>query len=149
MSGIELRELIGDRRREVSVIMLSAYLKDAVVEGALWGAKAFVCKDVDGAQLKQAIRRVARGETVLDPKVAGQIRDWAAHPRLRPPTRVLSAQETRVIRLVARGWSNQRIAGDMGIAVNTVKNYLGRALAKLDCRSWVEGGVAASRRGLL
>lgn len=53
------------------------------------------------------------------------------------------------MRLVARGWSNQQIAEEMGLATNTVKSYLGRALAKLECRSRVEGAVAASRRGLL
>lgn len=149
MSGVEVCEKITDRHADTSVIMLSTFLDDEIIQGSIQaGAKAYVYKDVEAHDLKQTIRMVAQGQAVLDPKVAGRVMRWASRRRLGDDL-VLSPRETELLRLVAGGASNQEIAEIMKVSQNTVKTYLRRALEKLGCRSRMEAATAATRRGLI
>jgi DNA-binding NarL/FixJ family response regulator len=150
MSGVEVCERVTADHPETSVIMLSTYLNDEVIQRSIQaGAKAYVYKDVEGRDLKRMIRTVAKGQAVLDPKVAGRVMHWASNRRSRPAEQGLSARETEILRLVARGATNVQISEAMGITLNTVKTYLRRAMEKLGCHSRAEAVAAASRRGLL
>lgn len=153
MTGTTLCEAIVKRHPAVSVIILTTYLDDHVLRQSVRaGAKAFVYKDVEAKDLKRAIRAVASGEHVLDPKVAGRVMKWANKSvarRLIGASRPLSIRELEVLRLVAKGATNPKIADEMGISVNTVKTYLDRVLSKLECNSRVEAAALASRWGLL
>lgn len=153
MTGVELCEHIGKNHPAVAVIMLTSFLDDQVIHSSLKaGAKAYVYKDVEAKDLKRAIRTVAQGGLVLDPKVAGRVLRWA---RRRGPSRLndrdhpLSIRETDVLRMVARGATNIEIAQSMGVSVNTVKTYLQRALGKLGCHNRAEAAKLASKWGLL
>jgi DNA-binding NarL/FixJ family response regulator len=150
MSGVELCEKIGQRFPKIPVIILTTFLEDTVVFQALEaGAKAFVYKDVEARDLKRAIRAVAKGQAMLDPKVAGRVMDWARKHRFSASDQPLSIRETEVLRLVATGSSNPEIADTLGLAPNTIKTYLQRAVSKLKCRNRSEAAAMASERGLL
>lgn len=153
MTGTTLCEAIVKRHPEVSVIILTTYLDDHVVRQSIRaGAKAFVYKDVEAKDLMRAIRAVASGESVLDPKVAGRVMKWANKSdkrRVIGATPPLSVRELEALRLAAKGATNPKIAQHMGVTANTVKTYLDRALAKLGCHSRAEAAALASKWGLL
>ena len=150
MTGVEVCAVVTLRFPEVAVVLLTTFLSDNVVLGALEaGARAYVCKDVDATDLKKAIRAVARGDAVLDPKVAGRVARWANRRRVASHEDALSAREIDVLRLVSRGHSNRDIAAALFVSENTVKTYLKRVLTKLDCHSRSEASAIAAQRGLL
>jgi two-component system response regulator DevR len=150
MSGVELCEQIVSRFPETAVVVLTSYLNDDVILRSVEaGAQAFVYKDVDAGELKKAIRAVTRGETVLDPKVAGRVMKWANRSKRGRRDGGLSLQETEVLRHVTLGATNKDIAERMNVSENTIKTYLRRVMEKLDCHSRSEAAAIAAKRGLL
>lgn len=150
MSGVELCEEILRRHPGKPVLILTTFLEDEVIQKSLEaGAKGYVYKDVEAKELKRAIRAVANGEAVLDPKVAGRVMGWVGKHRVIHGGQALSIRETEVLRLVARGASNEDAAEMLGLSLNTIKTYLQRALTKLGCHSRSEAAAIASKRGLL
>lgn len=144
MSGVEVCAQITTRWPDIHVVMLTTFLDDAVIRDSLdAGAKAYVYKDVEGRDLKRAIRKVASGEAVLDARVAGRIMRWT---RTSSP---LSNREVATLRLVARGLMNREIAEALDVSINTVKTYLSRAIHKMGCRSRTQAAAMAAKRGLL
>lgn len=149
MSGIEVCERVVRTMPKTAVIVLTTYLNDEVIlKSVEAGAQAYVYKDVDATELKRAIRAVTKGETVLDPKVAGRVVNWA-NKRRSKASDALSVQETEVLRLVTRGMTNCTIADALNVSENTVKTYLRRIMDKLDCHSRSEAAAIAARKGLL
>ncbi|MET8850316.1 response regulator transcription factor [Amycolatopsis sp. NPDC004625] len=108
-------------------------------------AHGCLLKDAAGAQLVTELRRVLRGERVVDPRIlpdAGQRSDALARSGL-------TRREYEVLRLAAQGQTNPEIAESTGLARNTVKTYLQSALHKLGARNRVEAIGKASEAGLL
>ena len=150
MSGVELCSRIVGLHPEVAVILLTTFLDDDIILQSLEaGARAYVYKDIEAHDLKRAIRAVARGEAVLDPKVAGRVATWARRRRVEGNGAALSTREVEVLRLVARGASNREMAEQLHLSENTIKTYLSRVLTKLDCHSRSQAAAVAIRRGLL
>jgi DNA-binding NarL/FixJ family response regulator len=150
MNGVELCEQIVARFPETAVVLLTTYLNDDVILRSVEaGAQAFVYKDVDATGLKKAIRAVTRGETILDPKVAGRVMLWANRRKHGRREGGLSLQETEVLRHVTAGATNKQIADEMNVSENTIKTYLRRVMEKLDCHSRSEAAAIAAKRGLL
>lgn len=148
MSGAEVCWHLTRRFPQVNVVMLTTFLDDAVIRQSLEaGAKAYVYKDVEGAELKRAIRNVARGEAVLHPKVTERVMHWAQVKSTREAP--LSPRETDVLRLVAKGGTNREIAAELNVSINTVKTCLSRALRKLGCSRRSQAASVAAKRGLL
>jgi DNA-binding NarL/FixJ family response regulator len=146
ISGVEVCESVTRMHPGVAVVMLTTFLSDEVVRGALdAGARAYVCKDVVGADLKRAIRSVAAGNVVLDPQIAARVARWAT----RGGAPALTGRECEVLRLVAHGARNHEIAQALSLSENTVRTYLRRMMAKLECHSRSELATVATRRGLL
>lgn len=150
LSGVEVCERVTAEHAGVSVIVLTTYLDDEVVLRSIQaGARAYVYKDVEAAELKRAVRAVAAGKAVLDPDVTARVIDWARQRRFSPEDEVLSRREIDVLRLVARGASNKAIGRELGVADSTVKTYLSRVMEKLRCSTRSEAATVASNRGLL
>ena len=150
ISGVEVCERVTADHNGVSVILLTTYLDDEVVLRSIQaGARAYVYKDVEAAELKRAVRAVAAGKAVLDPDVTGRVIEWARQRRFAPSEEVLTSREIEVLRLVSRGASNKTIAIDLGISNSTVKTYVARAMGKLRCSTRSEAATVASNRGLL
>ncbi|NHA70287.1 response regulator [Phycicoccus flavus] len=128
------------------VLVLTTYDTDAdIVRAVEAGARGYLLKDTPTAVLTDAIRRAARGETVLAPPVAARLAD-----RLRAPVGPeLTGREVEVLRLVARGLSNAQVGRELFIGEATVKTHLLRAFAKLGVSDRTAAVTAAHRRGLL
>jgi len=142
--------LLTGRRPYLPVLVISAVLSDEAVRSAIGsGARGYLYKDVDPDGLRTAIRRLAAGESVLDPRVTGRVILWASRQPPDSSDDTLSAREAEVVRRVARGDSNKEIAARLGISQNTVKTYLRRAYKKLDTRTRSAAVALATQRGML
>ncbi|MEV4617325.1 response regulator transcription factor [Asanoa sp. NPDC049573] len=137
------------------VLVLTTFdLDDYVYDALRAGASGFLLKDAPAADLVNAVRVVAGGEALLAPSVTRRlIAEFTARPgRARPRPTALSAltpRETEVLRLIARGRSNQEIAADLVVAEQTVKTHVGRILAKLALRDRAQAVVLAYETGLV
>jgi two-component system, NarL family, response regulator DevR len=128
----------------VEVAVLSAYLDPQLVAAAAdAGASAYLLKDAEELDLADAVRRVAAGERLVDPRAA------AAALGTRRSAPRLSDQELRVLALAAQGCTNREIGTRLFLSRHTVKEYLSNAMRKLEVDNRVEAVVEANRRGLL
>ncbi len=149
MSGVELCAEIVRRWPDIHVVILTTFLDDNVIRNSIdAGAKAYVYKDVEGRDLKRAVRSVAAGAPVIDGKAAARVLRLARTGSSRDPV-ALSPRETDILRLVTRGLTNSAIGAELGISINTVKTCLNRALSKLGCHSRSAAAAVAAKRGLL
>jgi DNA-binding NarL/FixJ family response regulator len=157
LDGLEAtRRLLGGTLTDrPKVLILTTFdLDDYVYEALRAGASGFLLKDAPAADLIQAVRIVAAGEALLAPSVTRRlIAEFAARPNADRPRPVelnaLTPRETDVLRLIARGRSNQEIAADLVVAEQTVKTHIGRILAKLHLRDRAQAVVFAYETGLV
>ena len=128
------------------ILILTTYETDAdILRAVEAGATGYLLKDATAAELAGAVRAAARGETVLAPSVAERL---VSHMR-RPPRESLSARETEVLALVARGRTNGEIGRALFISEATVKTHLLRACGKLGVSGRTAAVTTAIERGLL
>ena len=145
-NGIEVcREVRNDGRTHC--LILTSYSDDeALFESIMAGASGYVLKQVRGSELISAVKRVAAGESLLDPAITGRVLQ-----RLREPEPVderlssLTGQERRILHLIADGKTNRQIAGEMFLAEKTIKNYVSNLLAKLGMQRRTEAAVFATK----
>ena len=152
MDGLEAtRRLAGGPK----ILILTTFdLDDYVYEALRAGASGFLLKDAPAADLINAVRVVAAGEALLAPSVTRRlIAEFANRPnhdRPRPTAlNALTPRETDVLRLIARGLSNQEIAAELVVAEQTVKSHVGRILTKFDLRDRAQAVVFAYETGLV
>ncbi len=158
--GIEATRRILDRRPNARVLVLTTFAEDADVYGALGaGAIGYVVKDGAPEELVEAVRRAARGESLLAPPVLARIvhRAIVAHDQERQPQnprpaaalRLLSPREREVLALVGAGLSNAEIGARLHLGITTVKSHVSAAMEKLNLRNRVQAAVVAHRLGLV
>lgn len=145
-SGIEACREIRSRHPEVRCLMLTSFADDeAVFSAILAGASGYILKQVKGDALLDAVRRVARGESLLDPSLTGRVMERL---RSKPPDDGLSGlsdQERRILALIAEGHTNRRIADELYLSEKTVKNYVSNLLGKLGMSRRTEAAAYAAR----
>lgn len=132
-SGFTVCREIQKHPSEVRVLVLTSYADDETLFDAITaGADGYLLKEIDGEALVAAIEKVASGQSVLDPAITGRVMG-RVKCAAEPPSKIqmLSAQERRVISLVAEGKTNKEIASALGLSDKTVKNYLSNILEKL------------------
>lgn len=138
MDGMELTAACRERWPDLPVLMLTTFDDEAVVRGALGaGASGFLLKDTSTDALADALRAVAAGGMVIDPRVAriALSRDPAGGgAAASDPLAVLTRTERLVAELVADGRTNAEIASVLVLAEGTVKNHVSSLLRKLDQR---------------
>lgn len=144
-SGIEAARDIRARRQATRVLMLTSYADElAVFSSIMAGAAGYLLKEVNGAELLAGIRAVATGKSLLDPAVTGavleRIRTGSKTSR-DPKLSRLSAQEERILKLVAQGKTNAEIGDQMTLSAKTVKNYVSTILSKLEVRRRAEAAA--------
>jgi two-component system response regulator DevR len=146
-SGVEVCREIRSRHPEVACLMLTSYADDeALFQAIMAGAAGYVLKQVRGADLVDGIRRVAAGQSLLDPVVTARVLDRLRQgPEEDERLRSLSEQEHRILELLADGLTNRQIAERMFLAEKTVKNYMSNVLAKLGMHRRTEAAVYASK----
>lgn len=143
IDGIETTRRIRALPDPPAVLILTTFDTAAdIVRAVEAGAAGYLLKDADPAQIAAAISTVARGGTVLPPKIAGRIVGALGAPRL-------TAREKDVIRLLATGATNQDIARELVVAEATVKSHLVRIFTKLDVDNRARAVVAARELGII
>jgi DNA-binding NarL/FixJ family response regulator len=144
-NGIEVCREIRSRHPEIGCLLLTSFADDeALADATMAGAAGYVLKGIRGSDLVASIRRVATGESLLDPTVTGRALERIRRgAELDPAMAQLTGQEDRVLDLVVEGMTNQQIATLMGLAEKTVKNYMSNILMKLGVRGRTEAAVYA------
>jgi two-component system, NarL family, response regulator DevR len=135
-SGLTACRQIIASETEVKVLILTSVIDDNLVYDAMSsGAHGYLLKEINAQGLCQAIVDVAAGKFILDPslttRVLNLVRTGGATPAEQNKLAILSAQERRVLALVAEGKTNKEIAEQMGLSDKTVKNYLSNVFEKL------------------
>lgn len=123
---------------DTRVVMLTAHTNDNFVYDAVTaGAHGYLQKEIDAAGLLQAIQDVAAGRSILDPDATARVLRLLRggnSAQSSPDLSVLSAQERRVLALVAEGMTNKQAGAQLGLSENTVKNYLVSVFEKLQVK---------------
>ncbi len=151
-SGIEACREIRAARPETRVVMLTSYPdEEAVLSAIIAGAAGYLLKQIRGRDLVSAIESVGRGDSLLDPavteKVLARVRA-AANGGARDELADLTAQERRILLLVAEGKTNKEIAGEIFLSDKTVKNYVSSILSKLNLQRRTQAAAFVARHRL-
>lgn len=134
-NGFDACREIQKLERDVKVLVLTSFADDnVIVEAISAGADGYLLKEVNQAALVSAIEKVASGQSILDPAVTGRVFGKVQSLMQNPggnKLSLLSAQERKVLALVAEGKTNKEIAAAMGLSDKTIKNYFSNILDKL------------------
>jgi DNA-binding NarL/FixJ family response regulator len=152
VDGIEATRRLRAAREAPPVLVLTTFDDDELLSGALRaGAAGFVLKDSAAEDLLRAVRRVADGESWLDPAVTARVLATyrSAAPRAAAVTEALTARERDVLVAIGKGLSNVEIAESLFISELTVKSHIGRIFAKLSVRDRAAAIVYAFDHGLV
>lgn len=155
-SGVAVCRQLSARLPRTQVLILTASVDDTdLVEAVKAGAVGYLLKDIATDQLPRSVRLAAAGQPQVSPALASALMgEFSAVVRGLPagdsePIGELTDREREVLGLVARGWSNRRVAEELFIAENTVKNHVRNILDKLQLRSRTEAAMYAVRGGLI
>jgi DNA-binding NarL/FixJ family response regulator len=144
--GIEVCREIRSTHPEVACLMLTSFADDeAVFSAILAGAAGYVLKQVRGTDLVDAVRRVGRGESILDPLSTDRVLQRLRQPPEPDELAGLTKQERRILDLIAEGMTNRQIGEQLFLAEKTVKNYVSNLLAKLGMSRRAEAAAYAAR----
>jgi len=152
MDGVEATRRVKDASPRTQIIVLTSYHQDEHIFPALQaGAISYLLKDVKAKELVEAIRRAARGEATLHPRVAARvIKEFRqGDPGRSSPFTVLTEREMEVLKLLARAHSNSRIAEELVITVGTVKGHVSNILGKLHLADRTQAAVYAWQQGIV
>jgi DNA-binding NarL/FixJ family response regulator len=149
-SGIEATREIRALRPQTRVIMLTSFADDeALFASIMAGADGYVLKQIRGGELVRAIRIVGHGESLLDPAITSSVLE-----RLRKGKHLmrdeklarLTAQEERILGMIADGQTNREIGTHLRLAEKTVKNYVSTILSKLEVARRAEAAAYLARK---
>jgi DNA-binding NarL/FixJ family response regulator len=136
---------------ELRCLMLTSFADDqALFDAIMAGAAGYVLKQIRGVDLVGAIRTVAAGQSLLDPRTTARVLDRMRHAgsaeASADPLAVLSEQERTVLDLIGEGLTNREIGERMFLAEKTVKNYVSHLLAKLGLQRRTQAAILATER---
>jgi len=148
--GIAATRSIRQISPKTKVVILTSSTEEASVRPAFEaGATSYQLKEVIGSDLVDTVRRAARGESMVHPRIAaGLVRNLRGDGQ-RDPLAQLSARERDVLLLIAEGLANQAIAERLGIGEATVKTHVGNLLSKLELTDRTQAAVWAWRQKLV
>jgi NarL family two-component system response regulator LiaR len=150
MDGIETTRKLLQLYPDCKVIVLTSFLDDEkmypVIEA---GAFSYLLKTSRASEIAQAIRAAAKGQSILESQVASKIMNRFRQPKpVAEPHEELTDREMEVLRLIAKGKSNQELADDLFIGVKTVKFHVTNVLAKLGVDDRTQAAIYAFKHGL-
>jgi NarL family two-component system response regulator LiaR len=152
LDGVEATRRLKDDSPRTQIIILTSFHEDEHIFPALQaGAISYLLKDVKATELVEAIRRAASGEATLHPRVAERV---IKEFRVGDPDRQhlftdLTEREMEVLKLIAGGHSNQKIADNLVISIGTVKGHVSNILSKLHLADRTQAAVYAWKKGLI
>ena len=146
--GVSVCRELRSRLPDLRCLMLTSFADDeALFDAIMAGAAGYVLKQIRGTDLVGAVRTVASGQSLLDPRTTARVldrmRSAAAAPR-PDPLDVLSEQERTVLDLIGEGLTNREIGERMFLAEKTVKNYVSHLLAKLGMQRRTQVAILAT-----
>jgi len=144
-SGIDVFREIRSRDPRIAGLILTSFDDDEALFSAIMaGAAGYILKQVQGNDLVETVRRVAAGQSMLDPAVTAQVLERVrSGPRVDPALEQLTAQEQRILELIGEGMTNRQMAETMFLAEKTIKNYVSSMLAKLGLESRTQAAIFA------
>ena len=145
--GVSVCREIRSLMPEVACLMLTSFGDDeALFDAVMAGAAGYVLKQIRGTDLVGAVRTVATGQSMLDPRAASQLmarlRDESAK---KDPLAGLTGQERRILELIGQGMTNRQIGEHLFLAEKTVKNYVSALFAKLGMERRTQAAAYAAR----
>ncbi|KRA32448.1 LuxR family transcriptional regulator [Nocardioides sp. Root614] len=144
-SGIDVCRDIRSQDPSIKALILTSYDDDdALFSAIMAGAAGYVLKQVRGNDLLDIVRRVAAGQSTLDPSVTAQVLERIrTGPPVNKELESLTEQELRVLDLIGKGLTNRQIAQELFLAEKTIKNYVSSLLAKLGMSSRTQAAIYA------
>ena len=142
-NGIDVCRDVRAIDSSIKGLILTSYEDDEALFAAIMaGASGYVLKQIRGTDLVDAVRRVAQGQSLLDPAVTQRVLERIRHGVEQPrELAALTDQERRILEFVAEGLTNREIAGRMFLAEKTVKNYVSSLLSKLGMERRTQAAV--------
>ena len=147
-SGIDVCREVRSRSPEIAALILTSFDDDdALFSAIMAGAAGYLLKQVGGNALVDAVRRVAAGQSLLDPGVTAKVLErLRSGPREDPALAQLTTQERRILDLVGEGMTNRQIAETVHLAEKTVKNYVSSMLTKLGLQSRTQAAIFSTKQ---
>ncbi|MBL8297528.1 MAG: response regulator transcription factor [Rhodanobacteraceae bacterium] len=153
MDGVEATRRIRSASPRTHVMILTSSEDESLTMQAFEaGAQSFLRKSIRGEYLLDAVERAAKGDAVLHPGIAQQILRYTSRRTQSPPRNpfgALTERELEVLRCLAAGGSNAKIAATLGIAEKTVRAHLSQVMSKLQLADRTEAVAYAWREGLM
>ena len=146
-NGIDVCRQIRSQDPSINALILTSYDdEDALFAAIMAGAAGYVLKQIRGTDLVDAVRRVAAGQSLLDPAVTARVLERVREGAHEPSELAgLTEQEKRILECIADGLTNRQIGERLFLAEKTVKNYVSVLLAKLGYERRTQAAVFASR----
>jgi two-component system, NarL family, response regulator DevR len=144
--GVEVCRDLRSAMPELKCLMLTSFADDEALFSAIMaGASGYVLKQIRGSDLVSAVRRVAAGESLLDPALTRQVMERLRSENVEDERLArLTAQERNILELIADGKTNRQIADELYLAEKTVKNYVSNLLSKMGFARRTEAAVYAA-----
>ena len=146
-NGVEVCREVRSRTPEVQCVVLTSFDDDeALFDSIMAGAAGYLLKQIKGTDLVDGVRRVASGQSLLDPSVTERVLERLRRgPEQDERLARLTEQERKILDLIAEGLTNRQIGERMFLAEKTVKNYVSNLLSKLGMERRTEAAVFAAR----
>ncbi|MGD8759851.1 MAG: response regulator transcription factor [Anaerolineales bacterium] len=152
MDGVAATRKLKDASPRSQIVVLTSYHQDEHIFPALQaGAISYILKDVTMEELAEALRRAARSEATLHPRVAARVikEIHGSDSRTANPFTKLTGREREVLKLIANGLNNRSIASELVISENTVKGHVSNILTKLQLADRTQAAVFAWQQGIV
>jgi two-component system response regulator DevR len=143
--GVSVCRDLRSEHPELQCLMLTSFADDeALFDAILAGAAGYVLKQIRGTDLVGAVRTIAAGGSLLDPRAAAMVMERMRTPKAEDPLAALTDQERRILDLIGEGLTNRQIGERMFLAEKTVKNYVSNLLSKLGLQRRTQAAVLAT-----
>jgi len=152
IDGVEATRKVKDVSPRTQIIILTSFHEDEHISPALQaGAISYLLKDVRAQELIEAIKRASKGEATLHPRVAARlIKQFSqGEPDRSHLFTELTEREVEILTLIARGFTNQKIAEELVISIGTVKGHVSNILSKLHLVDRTQAAVYAWQEGIV
>jgi two-component system, NarL family, response regulator DevR len=146
-NGVEVCREVRSRDESIQCLVLTSFADDeALFDSIMAGAAGYLLKQIKGTDLVDAVRRVASGQSLLDPGVTARVLErLRTGPEEDPRLARLTDQERKILDLIAEGLTNRQIGERLFLAEKTVKNYVSSLLSKLGMERRTEAAVFAAK----
>jgi DNA-binding NarL/FixJ family response regulator len=152
INGIEATRQIVETSPHINVLVVTMFDDDQSVFAAMRaGARGYLLKGANHAEMLRAIRAVGSGEAIFSPAVAARLIDYFANIRPAAPPQVfpeLTEREREVLKLIAQGYKNAEIASQLVLSLKTVRNHITNILSKLQVADRAQAILRARQAGL-